>query len=127
LVKEFLNLFGADVILIPLKGIRRLTCFAKIAKVGLGTSHIHVVLSISKDLDGTAALNLGPSQRCRNTFSLPASAVRQIGARHLAALENLRVRYSAAVAIATRGQDGLGTGCHHFATPNSFAITFAAL
>jgi len=41
--------------------------------------------------------------------------------------ENLGVSYSAAVAIATRGQDGLGTGCHHFATPNSFAITFAAL
>jgi hypothetical protein len=40
---------------------------------------------------------------------------------------NFRVPYSAAVAIGTRGQDGLGTGCHHFATPISFAITFAAL
>lgn len=39
----------------------------------------------------------------------------------------VRVPYSAAVAIATRGQDGLGTGCHHFVTPSSFAITFAAL
>jgi hypothetical protein len=42
-------------------------------------------------------------------------------------LDVVRVPYSAAVAIATRGQDGLGTGCHHFATPSSFAITFAAL
>ena len=42
MVKEFLNLFGADVIVIPFKGIRRLTCFAKLAKVEWGTSHIHV-------------------------------------------------------------------------------------
>ena len=38
-----------------------------------------------------------------------------------------RLPYSAAVAIATRGQDGLGTGCHHFATPSSLVMTFAAL
>jgi hypothetical protein len=41
--------------------------------------------------------------------------------------QSRRSAYSAAVAIGTRGQDGLGTGCHHFATPISFAITFAAL
>ena len=36
-------------------------------------------------------------------------------------------RYSAAVAIGSRGQDGLRTGCHHLAMPKSRAITLAAL
>jgi hypothetical protein len=35
--------------------------------------------------------------------------------------------HSAAIAIGLRGQDGLGTGCHHFWTPRSLAITLAAL
>lgn len=35
--------------------------------------------------------------------------------------------HSAAIAIGMRGQDGLGTGCHHFWTPRSRAITLAAL
>ena len=35
--------------------------------------------------------------------------------------------HSAAIAIGMRGQDGLGTGCHHFWTLRSRAITLAAL
>jgi len=35
--------------------------------------------------------------------------------------------HSAAIAVGMRGQDGLGTGCHHFWTLRSRAITLAAL